>query len=312
MTAAVPRVAVVIPVHNDRERTLRCLESLARIDYTAHTPVVVDDGSRDGTADAVAERHPGATVLHGNGNLWWAGATNRGVRHALENGYDFVLTLNNDTLVDPPFLTHLVNAALANPRTIVGARLNFLSRPSCVWALGAVMRWRDGKIFHLLEQGQEETAPHLQQPELRPVETLTGCGALIPVDCFRENGYYDARRFPQYHADAEFVLRSAKRGWRALVHTRAVVYNDAEHTAADTTTRVFDQLLSRRSAAYLRPILAIHRDYCPPRLFVASLAQYYARHFLSRDERLRGLGSVLKALARRFRKPAAGEGTQTR
>jgi GT2 family glycosyltransferase len=304
----VPRVAVVIPVHNDRERTLRCLESLGQIDYADHTPVVVDDGSRDGTADAVAARHPHVTLLRGNGNLWWAGATNLGVRHALEKGYDFVLTLNNDTRVDPPFLTYLVRAAGANPRSVVGARINFLRRPSRVWALGATMRWRDGKIFHLLEQGEDEAAPHLRQPELRSVETLTGCGALIPVDCFRENGYYDARRFPQYHADAEFVLRAAKRGWRALVHTRAVVYNDAENTAADTTTRLVEQLLSRRSAAYLRPILAIHRDYCPPRLFVTSLAQYYARHLLSRDERLRGFGTFLKALARRFKsRPPAGE-----
>src|SRR5439155_3838584 len=144
-----------------------------------------------------------------------------------------------------------------------------------------------------------------QQPILRPVETLTGCGALIPVDCFRETGYYDARRFPQYHADAEFVLRAAKRGWRVLVHTKAVVWNDAANTAADTTARLFEQLLSRRSAAYLRPILAIHRDYCPPRWLLPSLAQFYARHFLSRDARLRGLGALLKALRRRFHKRAA-------
>jgi GT2 family glycosyltransferase len=145
----------------------------------------------------------------------------------------------------------------------------------------------------------------LQYPELRPVDTLTGCGTLIPVDCFRETGYYDARRYPQYHADAEFVLRAGKRGWRALVHTKAVVWNDAENTAADTTTRVVEQLLSRRSAAYLRPILAIHRDYCPARLVVPSLAQYYARHFLNRDARLRGLRAMLKAVAQRFRKQAS-------
>jgi GT2 family glycosyltransferase len=302
-----PRVAVVIPVHNDRERTVRCLESLAKIDYAAHTPVVVDDGSRDGTAEVLAERFPAATVLRGNGNLWWAGATNLGVRHALECGYGFVLTLNNDTQVEPPFLNYLVEAAVANPRTIVGSRINFLHRPSVIWALGATMRWADGKIFHLLEQGTPDTAPHLQESVLRPVETLTGCGTLIPVDCFRETGYYDARRFPQYHADAEFVLRAAKYGWQAMVHMRAVVRNDAANTAADTTTRVVEQLLSRRSAAYLRPILAIHRDYCPPRLMVTSLAQFYARHFLTRDARLRGLGDFLRTLARRFRRPAADE-----
>ncbi len=302
---AAPRVAIVIPVHNQRERTVRCLESLRALGYANHSLVIVDDGSRDDTAGVLAEQYPNVIVLGGNGNLWWAGATNRGVAYALEQRYDFILTLNNDTQVDPNFLNYLVDAALAQPRSIIGSRINFLKQPSRIWALGAIMRWSYGQPFHLLEQGEEETAVRLGQPELRPVETLTGCGTLIPVDCFRETGYYDARRFPQYHADAEFVLRAAKHGWRALVHTRAVVYNDAANTAADTTTRVVDQLLSRRSAAYLRPLLAIHRDYCPPRLLVPSLAQYYARHFLNRDARLRGLRSALQAIVRRFRNATA-------
>ncbi|SRR5579872_6838825 len=302
--AAAPRVAVVIPVHNHRERTVRCLESLRRIQYANHSLLVVDDGSRDGTANLLAQRYPDVVVLRGHGNLWWAGATNRGVRHALRNPFDFVLTLNNDTQVDPLFLSHLVAAAQTHPRSIIGSRINFLKHPSRIWALGATMRWHNGQLFHLLEQGTEESTPHLQEPSVRPVETLTGCGTLIPVDCFRETGYYDARRYPQYHADAEFVLRAAKRGWRALVHTKAVVWNDADNTAADTTTRLVEQLLSRRSAAYLRPILAIHRDYCPPRLLVTSLAQYYARHFLNRDARLREVRSILKALVRCFRKAA--------
>jgi GT2 family glycosyltransferase len=299
---AAPRVAIVIPVHNNLQRTLRCLESLKRIHYANHSPLVIDDGSSDGTAGVLAERYPQVIVLQGNGNLWWAGATNRGVHYAVQNNYDFILTLNNDTQLDPPFLNYLVEAALKNPRTIVGSRINFLQQPSRIWALGATMRWHKGQIFHLLEHGEEETAARLQEPILRPVETLTGCGTLIPVDCFRETGYYDAQRFPQYHADAEFVLRAAKHGWRALVHLKAVVWNDAANTAANTTTRLIEQLLSRRSAAYLRPILAIHRDYCPPHLLVSSLAKYYGRHFLSRDVRLRGLRSLVRALARRFQK----------
>lgn len=303
--AAAPRVAVVIPVYNHRERTVRCLESLRNLQYTNHSLVVVDDGSRDGTAELLAAQYPEVVVLRGHGNLWWAGATNRGVRHALRRGFDFVLTLNNDTQVEPRFLTYLVDAALTHPRSIIGSRINFLKQPSRIWALGATMRWHNGQLFHLLEQGSDDTTPRLQQPSLRPVETLTGCGTLIPVDCFRETGYYDARRYPQYHADAEFVLRAARCGWQALVHTKAVVWNDAENTAADTTTRLVEQLLSRRSAAYLRPILAIHRDYCPPRLLVTSLAQYYARHFLNRDARLRSLRSFVKALVHCLRKPAA-------
>ena len=288
-----PRVAVVVPVHNDLARTTRFLDSFRQVDYPHYTIVVVDDGSTDGTAATLAEYYRHVVRLAGNGSLWWAGATNRGVRWALRHGYDFVLTINNDTQVAPGFLRLLVDAARGNPKAIVGSRIDVLDRPGVVWALGSEMVWEKGEIFHLLRRG--ETLPP-GAPEIQPAEALTGCGTLVPAACYREVGLYDAVHFPQYHADAEFVLRAAHRGWRVLVHTRAVVSNDAPNTAAEKVRNWTGWVLSRRSAVYWKPLLAIHLRYCPHRLRLRSAWQYYGWYLWRNDNRVQKFGWLLRPL----------------
>jgi len=71
-----PRVAVVVPVYNKIELTIRFLESFQQITYPNYSMIIVDDGSRDGTAEILRARFPEVIVLKGDGNLWWSGATN--------------------------------------------------------------------------------------------------------------------------------------------------------------------------------------------------------------------------------------------
>jgi GT2 family glycosyltransferase len=292
MTAC-PRVAVVVPVHNELARTVRFLESFRAVDYPQYSLVVVDDGSTDGTAKTLTERFPEVVRLAGEGNLWWAGATNRGVRWALKRAFDYVLTINNDTRVAPGFLRLLIEAARGHPKSIIGSRIDILGTPGIVWALGSEMVWEKGEIFHLRRRGEALPAGG---PELLAAETLTGCGTLVPAACYREVGFYDAASFPQYHADAEFVLRAARRGWQVFVESRAVVWNDVENSAADKVGSWREWVFSKRSAVYWRPLLAIHLRYCPHRLRARSLWQYYGWYFWRNDNRVRKLGWLLRPL----------------
>ena len=96
------QTAVVIPVHNRREVTLRCLKCLETDGvFTWASALIVDDGSTDGTADGVRARHPAVVVLAGDGNLWWGGAIRRGMEYAYREGADCVLWLNDDGLPEP-------------------------------------------------------------------------------------------------------------------------------------------------------------------------------------------------------------------
>lgn len=264
------RVAVVIPVRNRLAATVRFLESFRQVSYPAYTLVVVDDGSTDGTGDVLREQFPEVVCLKGDGNLWWARSTNLGVRYALEQGYSHVLTINNDTLVSPDFLTHLVRTSLAHPGCIIGSRINFLSHPRVIWSVGGYMNWQEGIILQLRDHGGQEEEVLASRANPCPVEILTGCGTLVPAECYRRVGLYDAHSCPQYHADSEFILRAGKRGHAALVDLEAVIWNDV------TSTCMSRNLFRRRSPWFWRAILAIHLRYCPRRFLFRSLRGYYS------------------------------------
>src|SRR5437667_353730 len=101
-----PSVWIVILNWNGLSDTLGCLESLQHLHYAAHRIVVVDNGSTDGSAEALrrTRSQPPIEIIEAGRNLGYAGGNNLGIRYALDHGADFILVLNNDTTVDPMLL----------------------------------------------------------------------------------------------------------------------------------------------------------------------------------------------------------------
>ena len=78
------RVEIVTPVYNRRDITLQCLKSLSRLNCEGlqiHT-IIVDDGSTDGTSEAIKKDFPEVEIIKGDGNLWFSEGTNVGIRAA--------------------------------------------------------------------------------------------------------------------------------------------------------------------------------------------------------------------------------------
>ena len=95
MNAAL-RIVSVVPVHERKLLTLAFIRQWKQLDYLGAELVIVDDGSTDGTSEAIKEQYPDIVVLHADGQAWWAGATNLGITWALQHGADYVLTINDD------------------------------------------------------------------------------------------------------------------------------------------------------------------------------------------------------------------------
>jgi len=99
-----PLTYVIVVNWNGRDDTLECLASLGRVEYPLMRVLVVDNGSTDGSQDAIRREYPGVMLLETGSNLRFAGGNNAGIRYALANGAEQVALLNNDTTVDPGFL----------------------------------------------------------------------------------------------------------------------------------------------------------------------------------------------------------------
>lgn len=121
-----PSIAVLIACHNRRAKTLAALAGLAAQDATATLhPVIYDDGSTDGTAEAIRLHSPGADMLPGSGDAYWAGGMRAAFSHALASGYDFYLWLNDDVILAPDAIARLLDvhgslAADGRPVCLIG------------------------------------------------------------------------------------------------------------------------------------------------------------------------------------------------
>ena len=115
-----PLVHVILPVHNRKAITLAFVECLKRQSDQNFRLILVDDGSCDGTADAVIQQLPLSTVLRGDGSLWWAGALQQAIEWLRQSGAslsDVVLFINDDTIIPEDFIEVGKRLVLNSSRT---------------------------------------------------------------------------------------------------------------------------------------------------------------------------------------------------
>ena len=232
------KVEIIMPVHNRRELTLQCLRSLSRIDRTnlnVHI-IVVDDGSTDGTSDAIREDFPDVEIVAGDGNLWYSAGTNLGIQSALKHNPDYILAVNDDSIFDENFLQSLVECAEKHRRSVVGALLLLWNTPHKVFQVspqwnvlqGGWRYWNDQTVW---------TVP--QKPW--KVEVIVGNCVLYPVEVIKEVGLLNADKFAQY-GDAEYTRRIQKKGWQLLIEPRARVFCQPNYPPA----KVLEMPLSKK------------------------------------------------------------------
>ena len=213
-------VTVVVLSWNGREDTLACLRSLAAATYPKLGVLVVDNGSSDGSADAVAAAYPDVVLIRLDTNLGFAGGMNVGIAAALSCGAEMVMLLNNDTEVEPGFLEPLADALEAGGDTSAAcSQIVFRDDPARVWYAGASFRPRRG--HHGSNRGYGGPRLATTTP---PFVTDRACGGamLVRAGALVELGDFDESLFA-YAEDTDWSLRSARAGWKVMVVPASVV-----------------------------------------------------------------------------------------
>ena len=230
-------ISIVIPVHNRIDYTRQCLACLMAQTYRDFQIIVVDDGSTDGTGEMIRAEFPDAVLLTGDGNLWWAEATNWGIRYAQKESSqrtgNFVLTLNDDTRVDPDYLQTLLDAYQKYQPCLVGSVSVDSDSPDKLEYAG----YASSEFENYTAGGRHVAAEYnfsyqelLRQTAFIESQSLPGRGTLIPMAVFDKVGLFDSKRFVHYMADIEFAFRAQKAGYRLIVNVRSVVYEFVKAT----------------------------------------------------------------------------------
>jgi len=232
-------IYIVIPVHNRKHFTRKCLLSLKRQTFQGFKVIVVDDGSTDGTEKMITDEFPEVVLLKGDGNLWWAGATNRGVEYVLDRARDddCVITLNDDTVVRPDFIQTLVNSASKYPKSLIGSVSVSDEDESVVFEASVCVNWLTAKYNNIGKGKQYDSILKSilkSDSFFQQSDVVSGRGTIIPVEVFREVGLYDFKRLPHHGADYEFSRRANLKGYDLLINYKAIVVGHVEFTGLNS------------------------------------------------------------------------------
>jgi len=208
---SVPALAwwAIVLSWNGKEDTLRCLESLARIEHPDLAVVCVDNGSTDGSQQAVRERFPQITLLEAGVNLGYSGGNNLGLRYALQHGSRWIALVNNDVTVAPDVIEGFERAARMCPRAgILAGKVYFADRPRTIW-------FAEQRVSQLLGySGRPRGYGRRDGPRYSRVRaTGRAVGALMAVsrETIEKVGLLDEDLFA-YVEDVDWALRARSAG----------------------------------------------------------------------------------------------------
>jgi GT2 family glycosyltransferase len=206
-----PKVAVIVLNWNGRDLTLDCLDSLLKSTYPNLEAWLVDNASSDGSAEVVEKKYGGRVkILVNDSNLGFAGGNNAGIDRVLAEGADYVLLLNNDTVVDPCMVGHLAGLLDNQPEAgIAGPKIYYYSPPDQIWFAG-------GKVFLA-----RATARHIGIREkdsgrydtLKETDYITGCALMARREVFEKIGRLDPV-YMAYFEDTDFCMRARLAGFK--------------------------------------------------------------------------------------------------
>lgn len=251
-------VTSVVLNWNRRDLTLACLESLAAMAVPAgvdHRIVVVDNGSTDGSAEAVRAAFPDAVLVVLPENLGFAAGANIGIRRALDAGAAWTLLVNNDTVADPSLLTELyAGAAVAElaaaplpgraprrgPLGLVAPTVTYFDPPNAVWPSAG---FRGSWTLDAHDTTAEPPSPHPYD-----IDWANGCCILVRRALWERIGLFD-ERFRVYYEDHDLCLRARAAGFRlAHVPSARIAHHVAASTGVGSPAQAF--LLARSSVPY--------------------------------------------------------------
>lgn len=271
-------VYVVVLNWNQPTLTASCVRSLLALDYPDYTIVVVDNGSHDGSAEKLRAEFGGyIDVIATSTNLGFSGGNNVGIRHALASGAQFIMLLNNDTLVAPGLLGPLI-AVLQSRQNVaaVTPKILYYHAPNRIWAAGGVICWLSGDA-RSRGQGQID---HGQYDHSETVDYATGCCLLIPRWAFEQVGLLDEGYFA-YYEDTDWCMRARKIGLEIRYEPRASI----RHVAGASTKRAARSQHSETTTPFVYYLTArnhlhfIHR-HCVGLKLISALACYFITHVL--------------------------------
>lgn len=240
----IKKVAALLTCFNRKEHTLRCLEFLYKNNIPNLSVFLVDDGSSDGTREAVTKEFSNVTILKGDGFLFWNGGMNKAFEAAIREEFSHYLWLNDDTLLYTSAWKILEESALK------AQEMN----PAPYIIVGSTCDPKTGKLTYgglTRKEPLKKLKFHSVIPgnDILPCETMNGNCVLIDAAVVERIGGLDPY-FTHAIGDFDYGLRATRHNcavWIAPNFIGTCVKNDGKGSWTDKSLNAGDRLRAIRS-----------------------------------------------------------------
>lgn len=234
MTNKKDKVAIIILNYNGYKDTIECLNSLMRLNCSSVyvSVFIIDNGSTNSSVDEIIKwmkyNIKDFSIIHkeekitsqvafyiGTKNLGFSGGNNIGIRLAEKSDMDYVLLLNNDTVVDPNFLEPLLEVARSDSRIgIVGSKIiDYFHRDHYI--LGGYLSLKKCSGYHFY---------NTERANKGKLSFTSGCIWLLPIHVFKKCGVMDPKYF-LYVEDVDFCYNVSSHGYIITCNKDSVIYH---------------------------------------------------------------------------------------
>lgn len=215
-----PKIFIILLNWNGKKDTLECLTSLQKVDYPNFQTIVVDNGSSDDSVAVLRKAYPNVPILENRMNLGFAGGNNPGIEWVLRHHADWILLLNNDTIVAPDFLKAFMNAAKEQPKAkILGAKILRYHQPDIIDHLGGFWNGQKGE-FDSPDAGQNDH-PYFN---MRAADYVCGAALCMHRSVPETIGLLEPNFF-LFWEESDYCYRARKAGFEVWTAPEAKVWH---------------------------------------------------------------------------------------
>jgi|JI9StandDraft_1071089.scaffolds.fasta_scaffold07766_3 GT2 family glycosyltransferase len=215
------KLLVLILNYKGMHDTLECVRSLEKSTYASYKILIIDNKSPNDSVAFLKKNLPKTRLIETKENLGYAGGNNVGLKIALEEGFDAVLVLNNDTAVDPNCLTAFVETSKIYPNAVLGARLYQYDEPKRMQHFGGIWNSYRAKFTCVPEDlfdAKEEWN------EVKELDFLTGTALFIPISILKKVGLFEESFF-LYYEEIDWCTKVQNSGFSCLYCPEAKIWH---------------------------------------------------------------------------------------
>lgn len=226
-----PKVHLIVLNWNDKELSGKCLSSIEKVSYPNYKVLIVDNNSEDGSVDFFKENFSQYDILALESNLKYAGGNNAAVEYLKPKEEDFLVFINNDTIVSSNFLDHLIEPFLNDPNCIITVpKILFAMDINKIWYAGGIVNMWKGKIDHIGIRNFDGP----RYSFMMETDYATGCCLCINSADFKKLDYFDTM-FNMYCEDVDLSIRAKKMNRKIVYSPKSIILHSVSQSLGENS-----------------------------------------------------------------------------